>query len=53
MEGSEEADDTKGVLPSTETDGAPSNQNKAPMTEEQWSGIKGILEHIYNYRDEE
>jgi hypothetical protein len=39
-------------LPTTETDG-PSTQQQSSITEEQWLGLKDMLQFLYDYREEE
>ena len=53
MDGAEDSEDKMEVLPSTESDGATANANGPPVTEEQWSAIRGMLEFLLGYREAE
>ena len=53
METPEETDDRMGVLPSTEIDIGSPDKSGPPMSEDQWSSIKGILEYVLGYREGE
>ena len=59
MDGSDEAEEKIEVVPSTENDAAQDEGGEegegesSSVTEEQWTAMKGTLDYLYAYRDEE
>ena len=51
MEKTEDADDKMDIVPTTEAD-APDDAEPV-LTEDQWPAMKGVLDHLYTYRDAE
>lgn len=51
MEGSGDTEDRAEVLPSTESD-APAN-TATTVTDEQWRAMKGVIENLLAFREEE